>query len=250
MARMRSHFLLTMIRPRSAAFCRHLPVASNSISRSSGAPICDNVPATTSNAAADGGRRSRHMSVNTRGSSPRSPWNAKLETEGEEENRFRRAREYLQNAVKGTSASTSAEYVGGGGSESSANEAQREALGEKQSDTEVDFQAVRDAPAASNQQWWYPDPFTGHFVPQSSYGEISSTLAAAASVKEEQPVTPAAAETINAQVLQKVNPSFKKAPAPSPTVTKLTGIPSKGEKGGWWTSMEELPDMDHFHMRA
>ncbi|KAG6557598.1 hypothetical protein Mapa_000875 [Marchantia paleacea] len=209
---MSSYLRLTKVWPRYEALQRRSsPLATSS--RFCGAPVCDEPPTIGS---ADR-RSSRFMSVNTRGASAaRSGKKAVESGEDDDEEKHHTASSFKSSE------------------EVKANQSQRETYEEKQSDTHVDFARIREAPAPSAEQWWYPDPFTGHFVPRDNYGEISTNI-----VLKEGKHIPLSTEK-----------PLKKPPAPAPAFKKLGGVPTKGEKGGWWTSMEELPDLDECHMRC
>lgn len=91
---------------------------------------------------------------------------------------------------------------------SSESDSQRAIHQEKQSNYRVDFTKVRSVPNPSRERWWYPDPYTGFYVPEDHFGEVS----------------PAPPEK-----------KVKKDPKPKNKVESLG-------KNGWWVSMEDLPD--------
>jgi hypothetical protein len=74
------------------------------------------------------------------------------------------------------------------------------------------FEKVKQAPQPTKQQWWRPDPETGIWVPEEYEGQVTTSTAA---TKSPSRITRVRSET----------------------TTSL-------EDKKWWTSMEELPDMD------
>ncbi|CAM6102927.1 unnamed protein product [Calypogeia fissa] len=90
----------------------------------------------------------------------------------------------------------------------SAADSQRAIYQEKQSNYRVDFTKVRSAPGPSKEQWWYPDPYSGFYVPEDRFGKISKGV-----------------------VEQKSTYSAK-------SKDKERDLSAKR----WWISMEDLPD--------
>lgn len=87
----------------------------------------------------------------------------------------------------------------------------REVFREKQSNYRADFARVKEAPPPTKQQWWKPDPATGVYVPEDYHGKV--TTCTTKSRKVSKPII--RSEETTAQIDR-----------------------------SWWTSMEELPDMD------
>jgi hypothetical protein len=100
-------------------------------------------------------------------------------------------------------------------------ESQRAMYEEKTSNYRIDFTKVSSAPGPSKEEWWYPDPYTGTYVPENHFGEISRGF-----------------------VEQKANSGGDK-PKQDPVKTvvqeKNKMISDNGGKK-WLVSMEDLPD--------
>lgn len=75
--------------------------------------------------------------------------------------------------------------------------------------------AAMPAPDSSQQKWWRPDPVTGRWVPEGHEGHEGQVTTSTHVMKSPPRL-----------------PRIRSEPAASP------------EDKRWWTSMEELPDMD------
>ncbi|CAM6025572.1 unnamed protein product [Sphagnum balticum] len=102
-------------------------------------------------------------------------------------------------------------YQGGGKDTKRGNDSMREVFREKQSNYRADFARVKEAPPPTKQQWWKPDPATGVYVPEDYHGKV--TTCTTKSRKVSKPII--RSEETTARIDR-----------------------------SWWTSMEELPDMD------
>lgn len=102
-------------------------------------------------------------------------------------------------------------YQGGGKDTKRGNDSMREVFREKQSNYRADFARVKEAPPPTKQQWWMPDPATGVYVPEDYHGKV--TTCTTKSRKVSKPII--RSEETTARIDR-----------------------------SWWTSMEELPDMD------